>query len=71
MSLYEVIETDIGLTVAELEPDMPPEEVAVKHHGILIDPGPFKTYDDAFDAILTLQDEGDEDDDGLHQARCE
>ncbi len=60
MALYEIIETDAGLTVVELEPGAEPEETALRHDGVVVDPGPFKSYDDAYDAALALQDE-DED----------
>ena len=62
MSLsYEIIETDAGLTVAELAPGLTPEEAAEEQHGILIDPGPYPDYDEAFEALMALQSYDDED----------
>jgi len=60
MLLYEIIETEEGLTVAEVQPGIMPEEVATLQGGILIDPGPYKSFEDAYDAILALQEEEDE-----------
>jgi hypothetical protein len=60
MLLYEIIETDEGLTIVELEHDGLAEEAAERHGGVVVDTGPFKTYDEAYDAILALQDEEDE-----------
>jgi hypothetical protein len=62
MFLYEIIETDGGLTVAEREPGVPPEALAERRGGALVDPGPYKTYEEAYDAILALQSEEDEED---------
>lgn len=58
---YEIIETDAGLMVAELEPGMLPEDAAVRHGGVVVDPGPYKTYEEAYDAVLALEAEEDED----------
>jgi hypothetical protein len=60
MLLYEIIETDEGLTIVELEPGGLAEEVAERHGGVVVDTGPFNTYDEAYDVILALQDEEDE-----------
>ena len=62
MPLYEIIETDVGLTVAELRPGMPPEEAATRARGVVVDPGPYRTYDEAYDALLSLQDDDEGDD---------
>jgi hypothetical protein len=55
MLQYELIETDEGLTVAEILPGFTPEEVASRYGGSLIDPGPYDTYEDAHDALLSLK----------------
>jgi hypothetical protein len=60
MLLYEIIETDGGLTIVERDADSRAEEVADRRGAALLDYGPFKSYDDAYDAILALQDEEDE-----------
>jgi hypothetical protein len=57
-----IIETESGLIVAQREPDVSPEDAATKHGGLLIDPGPYPTYDEAYDALLAIRlDEADED----------
>lgn len=62
MPLFSIIETDGGLTVTELEPGALPDDVAVKQGGIVVDPGPYKSYEDAYDAMLAIQaEEADED----------
>jgi len=60
MLLYEIIETDEGLTIVEMEPGGLAEEAAKRHGGVVIDGGPFKSYDEAYDAILALPEEEDE-----------
>jgi hypothetical protein len=55
MLQYELIETDEGLTVAEITPNLTPEEVARRRGGLLIDPGPYDTYEDAYDALMALK----------------
>jgi hypothetical protein len=60
MTHYEVVETDDGLSVVEIEPGVTPEEAARRHGGILIDPGPYDGYEDAYDALAALKrDEGE------------
>ena len=60
MLLYEIIETDKGLAVAEMHPGVNPDEVAAARGGILIDPGPYRTFEDAYDAMLALQTDEEE-----------
>jgi hypothetical protein len=60
MTDYAIVETDDGLTVAEIEPGITPEEAAVKRGGVLIDPGPYPSFGEACDAMLAIPDE-DED----------
>ncbi len=62
MTLYAIIETDAGLTVAEMGRGTYPEEEAARHGGVLVDPGPYPTYEDAYDAMLALADEDDDED---------
>ena len=61
MALYEIVETDVGLTVAELEPGMLPEDAAVKAGGVVVDAGPFHSFDEAYDVMISLEDEEEED----------
>ena len=57
MTVYEIVETDSGLTIAEMEDYMTPEDAALKLGGLVVDPGPFPTYGEAYDALLSLEDE--------------
>ena len=59
---YAIIETDDGLTVMELDPAMPPEETAVTHAGVVVDPGPYHEYEEACDAMMLLKDDDEEED---------
>ncbi len=36
------------------------EEAAAQNNGVLVDSGPYKTYDDAYDAIVDLMDAQDD-----------
>jgi len=60
MVLYEIVETDAGWMVAELEPGKLPEDAALRHGGVVVDPGPYKTYEEAYDAVLALEAEEDD-----------
>jgi hypothetical protein len=60
MPLYAIIEIDVGLTVVEMNAGATPEEEAVNLGGTVIDPGPYLTYDDAYDAMLALQADDEE-----------
>jgi hypothetical protein len=64
MVFYQIIEIDDGLTVAETPSGVAAEEVAMARGGILIDPGPYKTFEDAYDAMLALQEEEEEEEVG-------
>jgi hypothetical protein len=68
MVFYQIIETDDGLAVAETPPGAETEAVVMAHGGILIDPGPYKTYADAYDAMLALQEEEEEEEVGQPQS---
>ncbi len=61
MLSYEIVETDEGLAVAEVPTGTTAEEVALARGGILIDPGPYKSFEEAYDAMLALQEDEDED----------
>lgn len=57
---FAIIEVADGLTVVEVQPGQSPEEVASLHDGMLIDAGPYPTYDEAQDALLNIPDEDEE-----------
>ncbi|NUQ61663.1 MAG: hypothetical protein HUU20_04190 [Pirellulales bacterium] len=60
MSLFAIIEVDEGLTVTELSPNEPPETKAVTQGGVVVDPGPYYSFQDAYDAMLAMEDEIEE-----------
>ena len=62
MVSFAIIEVDDGLTVATIQPGQTPEQVASNEHGVLVDPGPYATYEEAYDAMCEL--EGDDKDRG-------
>jgi hypothetical protein len=57
MILYAIIETEAGLTVAEMSPESTAEEAAARRGGAVVDPGPYKSFDEAYDAMLDLSKE--------------
>lgn len=57
---YAIIETDAGMAVAELPPGVMAEDAAISRGGVVVDPGPFENYEEAYDAMLALEDEDDE-----------
>ena len=63
MLRYELIEIDDGLTVVEIPPGMTPEEAARQHGGLLMDPGPYTSYEDAYEALMALKLDADEEED--------
>ena len=52
MVSYVVLEISDGLTVVAKPAGMTAEEVAAKQGGVVVDPGPFKEFEDAYDALL-------------------
>jgi len=60
MQWYAIVETDVGLTVAEIKPGSSAEEAAVQYRGVVVDAGPYKTYSDAYDALLAMQNDDEE-----------
>lgn len=63
MPLFSIIETEGGLAVAEIEPELGVDQTALKLGGVVVDPGPYKSYEDACEAVvaLKLEEESDED----------
>jgi hypothetical protein len=53
---YAIIETDDGLTVAEVPQDGSPEETAAVHGALLVDPDLYSSYEDAYDAMMRIPD---------------
>jgi hypothetical protein len=60
MISFAIIELDDGLTVVEVPRGQNPENVAASLGGILVDPGPYSSYEEACDVLDDLQYEDDE-----------
>jgi hypothetical protein len=60
MLQFAIIEVADGLTVVELQPGQKPEDAATAQGGMLVDPGPYATYEEANDALIELQAEGED-----------
>lgn len=57
MQCFVVVETDGGLMVAEVDGGSSPEAQAERLGGVLIDPTPYATFEDAYDALLIIEAE--------------
>ncbi len=62
MPLYCIIETADGWTIAEHPSGMTAEQAAQQQAGVVVDPGPFDSYEDACEALESLQGELQDDD---------
>ena len=60
MAAYCIIETEDGWNIVEHPDNLTAEETAHRHGGVVVDPGPFATYEDAQEAITALQLEMDD-----------
>lgn len=60
MPQFAIIETEDGMTIAVLPPNTSAEEVARQRAAVVIDPGPYPTYEEAYDAMLALAEPDDE-----------
>jgi hypothetical protein len=61
MPRYAIIEIDDGMTVIPLVPEASAEQAALKHGGVVVDPGPYDRYEDAWDAMLAMKTVEEED----------
>jgi hypothetical protein len=61
MITFAVIETDDGLTVVQVLPGQTPEDAAISEGGILADPGPYHTHEEALEALDQLEEDTRED----------
>ncbi len=57
MPKYAIIEVDTGLTVVPILPGKTAEQMAVQLGGVVVDPGPYPSYEEAYDALLALRAE--------------
>ena len=55
MLRYELVENDAGLTVIEIPNGYTAEEAARQQEGLIVDPGPFTSYEDAYEALMALK----------------
>jgi hypothetical protein len=60
MLQYELIETNEGLTVIEIPAGATAEEAARQQDGLVVDPGPFTSYEDAYEALMDLKLDNEE-----------
>jgi hypothetical protein len=54
---YCIIETEGGWTIAEMVAERTAEEIAGEAGGTVIDPGPYDSYEEANDALVSLEGE--------------
>jgi hypothetical protein len=54
---YCIIETEGGWTIAEMVAERTAEEVAGQVGAAVIDPGPYDSYEEASDALVSLESE--------------
>ena len=54
---YCIVETEDGWTIVEIRSGSDAKEVAGELGGAVIDPGPYDDYEDANDALLSMQEE--------------
>ena len=57
MRSYCIVELDDGLTIVEQPDATHPEDTALRAGGTLVDPGPYRNPDEAYDALLALEQE--------------
>lgn len=57
---YAIIEVEDGKTIIEYDPADDPQVAASRYQGTVVDPGPFHSFDAAYDELLNL--EANEDD---------
>jgi hypothetical protein len=60
MPQFIIIELEDGLMVVELLPGQQPEEAAAAGGGMLVDPGPYSSFEEADDALMELQEEAED-----------
>jgi hypothetical protein len=57
MAIYCIVERDDGLTIVEQRAGQSPEDAAQMASGTLVDPGPYPTQEEAYEALVGLQQE--------------
>lgn len=61
MSSFAVIEIADGMTIVEIPPGQTVEDAAVSEGGVVVDPGPYTSYEDAVEALEQLEEDSRED----------
>ncbi len=61
MISFAVIEVEDGLTIIEVAPGQSPTDAAAAEGGVLVDPGPYESYEDAMEALDGLEVDTQED----------
>ena len=59
---YALIEVDDGYTVVQFDNGESAEEAATREGGVLVDPGPYLNFEEAYEALDRLQVFDEEDD---------
>ena len=59
---YALIEVDDGYTVVQFANGESAEEAAIREGGVLVDPGPYMSYEEAYEALDRLEVFDEEDD---------
>lgn len=57
MAIFCIIETENGRTIVELPPGTTATEAAQAQGGFVVDPGPYASYEEAYEALLGLEQE--------------
>ncbi len=55
MKYFVIVETEDGFTIGTVTNGSTPESVAKDHGGVLIDPGPYESFQHAQEVVLTLE----------------
>ena len=53
--MFVIIENEDGLTIEQQPPGWTAEDVAANLSGVVVDDGPYETFDEASDALLAIQ----------------
>jgi hypothetical protein len=61
MAAFCIIETEDGMSIVEHRDDLTAEEAARQSGGVVLDSGPYPTYEEACEALVALQQELDDD----------
>ena len=60
MEYFAIIEVDDGFEIVEVLPGQLAEDAAASEGGVLVDPGPYRSYDEATDALDQMELEQDD-----------